>query len=135
MKLSLVKMLALSLALIAAAPWFASAAGGKEGKGHRGSDPLQAALEKLDLTADQKAKAKVITDKLAADRAEFMKEHGAEVKAAREAKDKEKMRSLQAPMMEKQKTAIAEIKGLLTDEQKKKFDEVMPAGGHHKKNQ
>ena len=64
MKLSVIKMLALGFALTVTAPWIASAAdeGGKGG-GHGRGEWLQAALDKLNLNDDQKAKIKDIMDK------------------------------------------------------------------------
>lgn len=134
MKLSLIKSLALSLALTVTAPWLASAAdeGGKGGR-HGHGDWLQATLGKLDLTDDQKAKIKVITNKAAADREEFTKAHADELKAAKDSKDREKMHSIMAPLMEKRKATLDEIKAVLTDEQKQKLAEAMPAHSEHGK--
>ena len=132
MKFSVIKMLALGFALTVTAPWIASAAdeGGKGG-GHGRGEWLQAALDKLNLSDDQKAKIKDIMDKAAADRQEFMKEHADELKAA--AGDRDKMRSVFAPMREKMKATMEQIKALLTDEQKQKLAESMPAHGEHGK--
>ena len=133
MKSSLIKTLALGCALLATSPWLASAAQGGKGGAKHGPDPIQAALDKLTLTDEQKTKIKAIQDKANADRQEFMKAHAEELKAAKAANDKEKMHSIGAPLMEKRKATVAEIKAVLTDEQKKQFDESMPAG-HGKKN-
>ena len=135
MQLSLVKTLALGAILIATAPLCSYAAdeGAGHKRGHHG-EQLQATLDKLSLTDDQKAKIKVVTDKLKADNEAYMKEHGADLKAAREAGDKEKMKTLMGPMMEKRKASMDEIKAVLTDEQKTKLAELMPAhGAHHPK--
>ena len=107
MKLSVIKMLALGFALTVTAPWIASAAdeGGKGG-GHGRGECLQAALDKLNLNDDQKAKIKDIMDKAAADRQAFAKEHADELKAAKESGDRDKMRSVFAPMREKMKAKI-----------------------------
>ena len=135
MKLSVIKMLALGFALTVTAPWIASAAdeGGKGGGRGRGGERLQAALEKLNLNDDQKAKIKDIMDKAAADRQAFVKEHADELKAAKESGDQDKMRSIFAPMMEKRKATMEQIKAILTDEQKQKLMEAMPAHGDHGK--
>jgi Spy/CpxP family protein refolding chaperone len=139
MKLSVIKMLALGVALTVTAPWIASAAdeGGKGGPGGgRGrGEWLQAALDKLNLSDDQKAKIKDIMDKAAADRQEFMKEHADELKAAKDSGDRDKMRSVFAPMREKMKATMEQIKALLTDEQKQKLAESMPAHGDQGKKQ
>ena len=134
MKLSLIKMLALSLALTVTTPLIASAAdeGGKGAKHGRG-EWLQGALEKLNLSDDQKAKIKSIMDKAAADREEFTKAHAEELKAAKDSGDRDKMRALFAPMMEKRKATMEEIKAVLTDEQKQKLAASMPAHGEHGK--
>lgn len=136
MKLYLIQSLALGLALTVTTPGLVSAAddGGKAGKHGRGGDRLQAALAKLNLTDDQKVKVKVIMDKAGAEREAFMKEHADELKAARDSNDREKMHAVMGPMMEKMKATLEEIKAVLTDEQKQKLAEAMPAhGGHGKK--
>ena len=113
MKLSVIKMLALGFALTVTAPWIASAAdeGGKGG-GHGRGEWLQAALDKLNLNDDQKAKIKDIMDKAAADRQAFAKEHADELKAAKESGDRDKMRSVFAPMREKMKATMEQIKAV-----------------------
>lgn len=136
MKLSLIQSLALGLALTVTTPGLVSAAddGGKAGRHGRGGDRLQAALEKLNLTDDQKAKIQVIKEKANAEREAFMKEHAEELKAAKDSNDREKMRAVMGPLMEKMKATMEEIKKVLTDEQKQKLAEAMPAfGGHGKK--
>ncbi len=136
MKLSLFQSLALGLALTVAAPWIASGADDSTKGGRRGQgDRLQATLDKLNLTDDQKAKIKVIKDKDKAERDAFVKEHAEELKAARDSNDQEKMRAVMRPLMEKRMATFEEIKKILTDEQKQKLDEAIAAfGGHGKKN-
>ena len=73
----------------------------KEGKGKgRGGEALAAALEKANLSDDQKAKIKTINE-----------ESDAAIKAAREAKDREASRKAYTEKMEK-------IMAVLSDEQK-----------------
>jgi periplasmic protein CpxP/Spy len=136
MKLSVIQMLALGVALTVSASWVASAAdeGGQGGKRGRG-EWLQGALDKLNLSDDQKAKVKDIMDKANADRQAFMKEHAEELKAAKESGDRDKMRAVFAPMMEKRKATMEQILAILTDEQKQKLKESMPARGEHGKPQ
>ena len=136
MKLSVIRTLALGVALTVSTSWVASAVdeGGKGG-GHGRGEWLQAALEKLNLSEDQKAKIKDIMGKAGAERQEFMKAHADELKAAKESGDQEKMRSVFAPMREKMKATMEEIKAVLTDEQKQKLMEAMPARGEHGKKQ
>lgn len=133
MKSFITKTLTLGLALLAAATWSASAA--EEGKGsgkmQQRGEALKAALDKLNLNEDQKAKIKAITDKAAAEGREFMQAHAEELKAAKEANDHEKMKTIFAPMMEKRKALLDEIKAVLTDEQKQKLAESLPAHGEH----
>ena len=129
------KSLIVALALAATVPFLASAAeGGKAGKrGPGGGDMLQPMLEKLNLTEEQKAKIKPIREKAAEEGRAFFKEHAAEMKAAREAGDQEKMKTLMTPMMEKRKATMEEIRSILTDEQKQKLGEIMAAHGGHGK--
>jgi Spy/CpxP family protein refolding chaperone len=82
-------------------------------------------LSKLDLNADQKAKIKVITDNAAADLEKFKTTRADELKAAREAHDTEKMKSILLPMIEKRKAVMDNIKSLLTDDQKSKLAKLM----------
>jgi len=101
------------------------------------------ALEKLQLTADQKAKYEEINKEFAKDAKEFWASHAElreKMKAAREAGDKDKMKELMAemkPMMEARKSGMEKVKALLTDEQKKTMEEMAEKmraahGGGHK---
>ena len=127
MKRTILKTVTLIAALCVAAPMFVSGADAPEGKRGHGkgaiAGKLDEALGKLDLTADQKTKIDAAKAKLG----EYMKAHAEELKAAREATDPEKKREAFKGAMEQMKQTRDEIRSILTDEQKKKFDELMPA--------
>jgi len=130
MKQSVLKTLTLAVAVGVAAPMLAFSADAPEGKrGNRegGKGAVGArfdeALGKLDLTAEQKTKVDAAKAKLQ----EYMKAHAEELKAAREETDQEKKRAAFKGMMEKMQEMRESIRGALTDEQKKKFDELVPA--------
>jgi len=86
-------------------------------------------LEKIKLTADQKAKYDAIV-------ADFQKETAPlreKMKAAREAGDKEKMKELFQQIMPLRKAAMEKLEQVLTDEQKaelKKMREEHGKRGH-----
>ena len=127
MKHSVLKTLTLIVAVGVAAPMFVSGADAPEGKRGQGKGAMgqrmNEALEKLNLTEDQKAKVEACKAKLQ----EYMQAHGEELKAAREETDPEKKRAAFKGMMEKMQEMRDGIRAALTDEQKKKFDELMPA--------
>ncbi|MCX7827188.1 MAG: Spy/CpxP family protein refolding chaperone [Verrucomicrobiae bacterium] len=131
MKQSVLKTVAWVVALCVAAPVFATAgekaAGGKRGEGRVGAmdAKLDETLAKLNLTEEQKTKIEACKAKFR----EFMKEHAADMKAAREGTDEQKKREVRKTLMEKLKERRDGIRAVLTDEQKKKFDEEMPAWG------
>jgi Spy/CpxP family protein refolding chaperone len=129
MKLSILKAVTLGIALTLIPSCF-SADEAKPAQHKRGGD-LQGLLEKLNLTDEQKAKVKPIMDKAAADAHEYMTAHADELKAARESNDPEKKKAAFGPMMEKRKATLEEIKPILTDEQKKKLEELQAAHGGH----
>jgi Spy/CpxP family protein refolding chaperone len=93
--------------------------------------------EKLKLTEDQKTKIKAIEDSFKKTREEYMAAHKAEfeagheaMKAARESNDEgkrkeagQKLRGLREGMAEHRKVALDQVKSLLTDEQKKLWEE------------
>ncbi|MBI5684240.1 MAG: Spy/CpxP family protein refolding chaperone [Verrucomicrobia bacterium] len=127
MKRTILKTLTLIAALCVAAPMIATAADAPEGKQGRGKGAMAGKLDevlgKLDLTAEQKTKVDAAKAKLG----EYMKSHAEELKAAREATEPEKRREALKGMMGQMKQTRDEIRAVLTDEQKKKFDELMPA--------
>lgn len=88
--------------LMVAVMGFASMANAQEEKKEKGrrGDPLMAALEKANLSEEQKTKVKAI-----------MEETDAAAKAAREAKDREAGQKVRAERMEK-------INAVLTEEQR-----------------
>jgi len=98
-------------------------------------------VEKLELTAEQKAKLADLEKAYAAEREKLpavsredtMKMHE-ELAAARKAGDKAKAQELRkkimeayAPQMELRRKYMEQFRALLTDEQKKKLDEARPA--------
>lgn len=127
MKHSVLKTLTLIVALGVAAPVFVSGADAPEGKGGKGKgmpgQRMNEALEKLNLTEEQKTKIEACKAKMH----EYMQAHAEEFKAAREETDPEKKRAVFQGMMQKMQEFREEIRALLSDEQKKKFDELMPA--------
>lgn len=127
MKRSILTTLTLAAALCVTIPMFVSGADAPEGKRGHGKGAMGAkldeALGKLDLTADQKTKIDAAKAKLQ----EFRQAHADELKAAQEETDPEKKRAAFKGMMEKMKEMMDGIRAVLTDEQKKKFEELMPA--------
>jgi Spy/CpxP family protein refolding chaperone len=131
MKHSVLKTLALIVALCVAAPMFVTAgekaAGGKRGEGRAGAmgARLDEALGKLSLTDEQKTKIETCKAKFQ----EYMKAHAEDMKTAREGTDEQKKKEVRRAFGEKRKEMIDGIRAVLTDEQKKKFEEAMPALG------
>ncbi len=125
MKKTVLKTLTLIVAIGVAAPMLAAAADAPEGKRGKGAPGrrFDEALSKLDLTADQKPKVDAAKSKLT----EYRKAHAEELKAAREETDPEKKRAAFKGVTEKMMEVREEIRSVLTDEQKKKFDELLPA--------
>lgn len=96
--------------------------GGQEQGGHGQMPSPEARVEQLDkalsLTEEQKTKIKDIYTKAGEEmRAAFQKGGGGDREAAR------------AKMMEQMKATRDQVRALLTDEQKKKFDEMPQRGG------
>ncbi|MBI5395028.1 MAG: Spy/CpxP family protein refolding chaperone [Verrucomicrobia bacterium] len=127
MKHSALKTLALIAALCVAAPMLVSGADAPEGKRGAGKGAMGAkfdeALGKLNLTDEQKTKVEACKAKFR----DYMQAHGEELKAAREETDPEKKRAAFKGVMEKMQEMRDGIRGVLTDDQKKKFDELLPA--------
>lgn len=95
-------------------------------------------VEKLNLTEDQKTKIKGIEESFAKTRKEYMDAHKAEtdsartaMKEAKESGDKAKMAAARQQMQQamagldsQRKSAIDQVKSLLTDEQKKVLEDA-----------
>jgi Spy/CpxP family protein refolding chaperone len=94
---------------------------GKDGQGRGQMMSPEARVEQLDkalsLTDEQKTKIKDIYTKAGEEMRAAMKEGGG---------DREAMRG---KMMERMKATQDQVRALLTDEQKKKFDEMPQRGG------
>jgi Spy/CpxP family protein refolding chaperone len=133
MKRSVLKTLAIIVALCVTAPMFVvageKAAGGKRGEGRAGAvgARLDEALGKLNLTDEQKTKVEACKAKFH----EYVKAHAEDMKAAREGTDEQKKHEVRKAFGEKMKEMMDGIRAVLTDEQKKKFEEAMPARGAH----
>ncbi|MBM3887681.1 MAG: hypothetical protein FJ388_01005 [Verrucomicrobia bacterium] len=130
MKHSVLKILALIVALGVAAPMLVPA-GEKNAEGKRGARgaammaKLDEALGKLSLTEVQKTKIEACKAKYQ----EYVKAHGEEFKAARGGADEQKKREAKKGWFEKWQEMMDGIRAVLTDEQKKKLEEAMPARG------
>jgi Spy/CpxP family protein refolding chaperone len=126
---SVLKTLTFIAALTVAAPMLATAGdapAGKRGprdagKGMMG-ERFNEVLSKLDLTEEQKTKI----DAQKAKFREYMEANKEKFKAAREGSDEQKA-ELRKSVGEKMKEMMEGIRGVLTDDQKKKFAELMPA--------
>lgn len=137
---SMLKMAVLGSALLMATSLFVMgddqpAKGEKHGK-H--GDMTEGILAKLNLTADQKTKIDAIKAKFQDEMQEFQKAHKEELDAAKQAKDREKMKEIMKPFAGKREALMNDIKGVLTDEQKEQFqkalDEAKAARGKHGEN-
>jgi Spy/CpxP family protein refolding chaperone len=98
-------------------------------------------VEKLNLTADQKAKYDELSAAFKKDVEQFRADHPVTdadkeaMKKARESGDKDAMKKFmetRKPLMEKRQAYMEQFKGTLTDEQKKTLDEARAKmmGGH-----
>ena len=95
-------------------------------------------VEKLNLTDEQKAKLKAITEKFEKNRDEYVAAHRSEMDAARTAMQdagndaekkkeaREQMGKAMSGLQTERKAAIDELRALLTDEQKKILEESKP---------
>jgi Spy/CpxP family protein refolding chaperone len=127
MKPPVLKTLTFAAALCVAVPMSASGAdapAGKRGaaKGAMGGK-LDEALGKLDLNEEQKTKVEACKAKFR----DYMQSHAEELKAAREETDPEKKREAMKGLFGQMKEMMDGIRAVLTDAQKKKLDELMPA--------
>jgi Spy/CpxP family protein refolding chaperone len=128
MKACVLKMLVLGCVVALWAPSFALG-GDKGAGGKRGLGPVEDALAKLELTDQQKKKIEDCKAKFR----DFMQAHQDEMKAAKQSDDPAKKRQAAKSMREKRQELIDGIREVLTDEQKKTFDEAMPKPPAHDK--
>ncbi|MCX6910751.1 MAG: Spy/CpxP family protein refolding chaperone [Verrucomicrobia bacterium] len=123
MKTSVLKMLALGCALALVAPSFAL--GGDKGAGGKrdgGLGHVEEALAKLELTTQQKTKIEDCKTKFR----DYLRACHEEAKAAKQDNDPAKKRQAAKGLAEKRQELTDGIRAVLTDEQKKTFDEAMP---------
>lgn len=123
MKTSVLKTLALGCALALIAPSFAL--GGDKGAGGKrdgGLAAVEEALSKLELTAQQKTKIEDCKTKFR----DYIKARHEDAKATKQSDDPTKKRQNAKALAEKKQELIDGIRAVLTDEQKKTFDEAMP---------
>ena len=124
MKTSVLKTLALGCALALVAPSFAlgkdKGAGG--GKRDGGTGAVEKALAKLQLTAQQKTKIEDCKTKFH----EYLRACQEERKVAQKSNDAAKKKQAAKGLVEKRQELLDGIRAVLTDEQKKTFDEALP---------
>lgn len=126
MKQLFLRILSYVAAFCVVAPVFVSGGDAPEGRqGRRGAmgARLDEALGKLNLTADQKTRIETVKARLG----EYLKAHAEELKAAREETDPDKKREAMKGLFEQFKQMREDIRAVLTDDQKKQFDELLPA--------
>ncbi len=128
MKTSVLKMLVLGCVVAWMMPSFASG-GDKGADGKRGLGPVEDALAKVQLTDQQKKKIEDCKTKFR----DFMQAHQEEMKAAKQGDDPAKKKQGAKALREKRQELIDGIREVLTDDQKKTFDEAMPKPGAHGK--
>ena len=127
MKRSILTALVLACALCVAGPWTAFAKEGGKRRPDRASSPVDAALAKMTLTDEQKPKIQAIKEKFQTEMKKWEQEHKAEIDAARSAKDRQKMKALREQQETKRQGLAAEIKNVLTEDQKTQFQQAMDA--------
>ena len=127
MKRSILTTIVLACALCMGGPLTAFAKEGGKRHGDRATGPLDGALAKMTLTDEQKSKVQAIKEKFHTEMKKWEEDHKAEIDAAKEAKDREKVR----PLMEQRKTKmegmIAEIKNVLNEDQKVQLQQALDA--------
>lgn len=127
MKTSVLKTLALGCALALVTPLFVlgkdKGAGG--GKHDGGMGAVDEALSKLQLTAQQKAKIEECKTKFR----DCLSTYREEAKQAKRSNDPEKKKETVKSIAEKRREMMDGIRAVLTNEQKKMFDEAMPKRG------
>jgi Spy/CpxP family protein refolding chaperone len=123
MKTSVRKMLAWGCAIALIAPSFAF---GKEkgagGKRDAASGHVEEALAKLELTAQQKTKIEECKAKFN----EYLRASREESKIGKKENDPAKRKQAAKGLAEKRQELSDGIRAVLTDDQKKTFDEAMP---------
>lgn len=131
MRISLLKALALGCALALAAPSFVlgkdKGAGGAKHDG--GIGVLDEALSKLQLTAQQKTKIEECKTKFR----DCLSAYQEEAKQAKRSNDPEKKKEIAKSIAEKRREMLDGIRAVLTDAQKKTFEEAMPKRSAHGK--
>lgn len=128
MKASVLKVLVLGCAVALMTPSLAPC-GDKGTDGKRGLGPMEDALAKLELTDQQKKKIEDCKAKFR----DFMQSHQEEMKAARQGDDPAKKKQIGKALREKRQELMDGIREVLTDDQKKAFDEAMPKPAAHGK--
>lgn len=128
MRTSVLKMLVLGCAVALVAPSF-TLGGDKGAGGKHGLGPIDDALAKLELTDQQKKKIEDCKAKFR----DYMQAHQEEMKTAKQSDDPAKKKQAAKGMREKRNELIDGIRDVLTDEQKKTFDEAMPKPDAHGK--
>jgi len=119
MKRSVLKSALLIVVFCVAVPMFVAA-------GEKAADAkLDEVLGKLNLTEEQKTKIEACEAKFR----EYKQANQEKRKAARGETDSQKRREAVKNMREKHQEMMDGIRTVLTDEQKKKFEEAMPAQG------
>ena len=132
MKASVWKVLTWGCALAMIAPLLAfggdkTAGGGKHGGG--ALVPVEEALTKLELTEQQKTKIEDCKAKFR----DYLKARQEDVKAAKQSDDPGRKKPGAKALAEKRQEMIDGIRAILTDEQKKTFDEALPKPAAHGK--
>lgn len=96
----------------------------KEG-GPKGDHLLPPRLEeKLNLTEDQKTKIKAIEESFDKTRKEYYEAHKTDIEAAKTSGDESKKKEVKGGLIKQRKDAVDQIRSLLSDEQKKTWDEA-----------
>ncbi|MCX6901283.1 MAG: Spy/CpxP family protein refolding chaperone [Verrucomicrobia bacterium] len=124
MKTSVLKTLALGCALALVASSFAPGKDKAAGAGKRdgGTGAVEEALAKLQLTAQQKTKIDECKTKFR----EYLRACQEERKAAQQSNDAAKKKQATKGLAEKRQELLDGIRAVLTDEQRKTFDEALP---------
>jgi Spy/CpxP family protein refolding chaperone len=131
MKESLLRTLVLGcvIALVAPSSVLGKDKGVGGGKHDGGMGAIEEALSKLQLTAQQKTKIEECKTKFR----DCLSAYQEEAKQAKRSNDPEKKKEIAKSIAEKRREMMDGIRAVLTDEQKKTFDEAMPKRGAHGK--
>ena len=123
MKTSVLRMLALGCALAVVAPEFVLGKDkGAGGKRDGGLAAIEETVAKLNLTPQQKTKVEECKAKFN----EYVRAAQEERRAGKKEVDPAKRREALKGVAEKKRELLDGIRAVLTDEQKKQFDEAMP---------